>query len=89
MNTDQYDLPTRGVSAGVGTFTEGTVTKLPDGYHVKGSSTQGLRFEAFIEAAYVDYLTEPDIEVEGTLDVTGLEFRLSENELHLRGATLQ
>jgi hypothetical protein len=82
--TNLYDLSTLGRDTGRGEFGKGTVTKVHSGYHLQASSKTGLRFGTYIDHVYVDYETEPDMEFSDTLDVTDQEFKLSENELHLR-----
>lgn len=84
METDLYDLPTRGRDSGAGTFAEGTVTKIDGGYHVQASSERGVRFGAFLDAVYVGFREEPEMGLHDEMDVGGEEFRIGDGELHLR-----
>lgn len=67
----------------VSAFAEGTVTRLPDAFHVSGASKCGYNIETFVDRVYVGYGNELNIDVGETLDVGGLEYRLGD-ELHLR-----
>lgn len=84
MNTELYDLPTSGKDSGAGTFHEGTVTKLDGGYHLTGASEYGYNFGCYLDVVYVGYHEEIDMALHDERDVTGMEFRLGDGELHLR-----
>jgi len=84
--TDEYTDRT-GKDGGVGTFIRGTLTKLVDAYHVEGASKRGCQFRTFVERVYINYQNELDLSVGETYDVADLDFRLGENELHLRMGT--
>jgi hypothetical protein len=84
MNTEMYNLSTSGRDNGHGTFGHGTVTKIDGGYHLDGGSQRGINFGCYLDVVFVDYLTEPNLELHETMDVSGKEFRLGDGELHLR-----
>lgn len=83
-NTALYDLSTAGKSSGVGTFKHGTLTKIEGGYHIRGVDSYGYQYGTYLDVAYVGYQEEPDMILHDTKDVSGMDFRLGDGELHLR-----
>lgn len=89
IDTEIYDLPTNGNDSGAGTFTEVTITKVVNGYHLDGSTTEGERYATFfsrIRATIEDGPTQTAIglSMHESLTFEDIEFRLGHNELHLR-----
>lgn len=80
--TQSYQVSS-GKDDGAGTFVRGTVTRLPDRYHVQGASEIGYNFKTFVDAVYINYRTPLDLDVGETFDLMDLDFRLGD-ELHLR-----
>ena len=83
MSTTE-NLSTTGKSRGKGTFAEATITKCENTYHLAGSSKQGIRFRCYIKRIYVNYNEEIDMDGEEKRDISGKEFKLGDETLHLR-----
>jgi len=73
-----------GKDNGCGHFMEGQLTRLNEQYHVEAASKRGYQFRTFVDTVYVGYDDTLDLDVGGTFDLSDLDFRLGENELHLR-----
>lgn len=89
MNKELYDLPTNGKSTGHGTVGHGTVTCVEEQFHVQIDSRYGYKYRTYVETIYVgaEYLPHSEqlhLNHGEQTDISGLEFRLGESELHLR-----
>lgn len=69
-----------GRSAGVGEFVEGELLRRGREYELRATRTDGVRFGALVSRVIFEgYDISPNI-----MDVSGLEFRVSEDQLDLR-----
>lgn len=81
--TDKYTADI-GKSGGVGTFEEGTITKLPNQYHIEAASSYGHRIQTFVDAVHIGFSERLDLDEGETFDVSGLQYRFGEKEVSLR-----
>jgi hypothetical protein len=75
---------TTGRDSGVGTFARGTLTRLPEHYHVRGSSRDGLKYRTLVSVVAVGYDERLDLDVGQTFNLSDLDFRLGDSKLSLR-----